>query len=84
MEGENEWLVVSEYGEISGFHHVSEMLHYLVNCQQLPVVCAVNLLRRAQFPGEEGDWLSYVLRSLLEDGTHGVVGGVCHQSESRC
>jgi hypothetical protein len=46
--------VVGENDEVAGFQHVSEMLHGLVDGQQLPVVGAVFLLSWAEFPGEEG------------------------------
>jgi hypothetical protein len=31
IDGENKWLVVREYGEVPGFHHVPGIPHSLVN-----------------------------------------------------
>jgi hypothetical protein len=46
--------VIGENGEVARFQHMSEMLHGLVDGQQLSVVGAVFLLSSAKFPGEEG------------------------------
>ena len=71
MEGEGERFVVHQDREMPGLQHVTELSHGVVDCQELPVVRAVFLLRWAQLPGEEGKRLPDVLHSLLEDGTHG-------------
>jgi len=71
MEGESEWFVIRQDGEVPGLQHVTEVPHSLLYRQEFPVVCAVPLLRRAQLPGEKGEGLPDVLNPLLEDGTHG-------------
>jgi len=50
---------------------VAEVSHGLIDRQELPVVGALFLLRRAELPGKEGEGLPGALRSLLEDSTHG-------------
>jgi hypothetical protein len=71
VEGEDERLVVCHDGEVSGFQHVAEVLHSLVDSQELSVVGTVFLLCRAELLGKEGEGLPDVLHLLLEDGTHG-------------
>jgi hypothetical protein len=44
--------MVSEDDEVTRFQHVAEMLHGLVDSQQLPIVGAVFLLYRVEL-GEE-------------------------------
>jgi len=65
------WLVARQNGKMTGLKHVAEVSHGLINRQELPVVGATFLLRRAEFPGKEGEGLPRALRSLLEDSTHG-------------
>lgn len=50
---------------------MAEVSHGLIDRQELPVVGALFLLRRAELPGKEGEGLPGALRSLLEDSTHG-------------
>ena len=54
-----------------GLKHVADVSHSLIDRQGLPVVGAIFLLRRAEFPGKEGEALPRALRSLLEDSTDG-------------
>lgn len=56
---------------MTGLKHVAEVSHGLVDRQEIPVVRATFLLRRAELPGKEGQGLPGALRSLLEDSTHG-------------
>jgi len=71
MEGEGEWFVVRQDGEMPGLQHVTEVPHGLVDRQEPPVLRTVFLVCGAQLPGEEGEGLPDVLYPLLEDGTHG-------------
>jgi len=50
---------------------VAQVSHGLVDGQELPVVGAIFLLRRAELPGKEGEGLPGALLSLLENRTHG-------------
>jgi hypothetical protein len=70
MEGETQRLVVRKDGEMPGLQHVAKVPHGPVYRQELPVVRAVLLLCRTQFPGE-GEGLPGALHPLLEDGTNG-------------
>jgi hypothetical protein len=54
LEAVRDGLLVGENDELTRFQHVSEMLHGLVDGQQLCIVGAVFLLSWAEFPGEEG------------------------------
>jgi hypothetical protein len=56
--------------EMTGLQHVTEVPHGLLDFQDLHVVRAVFLLCLAQVPGAEGERLSDILTSLLEDGTN--------------
>lgn len=58
-------------GEMTGFKHVAEDSHGRVDCQVLPVVGAILLWCRAEFPGEEGKGMPDAMHSLLEDSAHG-------------
>jgi len=71
VEGEGEWFVFRQDGEMPGLQHVTKVSHSLVDCQELPVVGTVFLLCRAQVPGEECEGLPDVLHLLFEDSTHG-------------
>jgi len=70
VEGEGEWFVVRQDGEMPGLQHVTEVPHGFIDRQEPPVVSTVILLCRAQLLGEEGKGLPYVLHPLLENGTH--------------
>lgn len=63
--------MVRQDGEVTGFKHVVEDSHGRIDCQVVPAVGTIFLLRRAEFPGEEGEGMSDALHSLLEDSTHG-------------
>jgi hypothetical protein len=65
--------VVCDDGEVSSFQHVAEIPHGLIDGQQLPVIGAVFLLRRAELPGEESEGLPDILYLLLEDSPMAVV-----------
>jgi hypothetical protein len=71
VEGEGKWFVIRQVRETPGPQDVREVQHGLVDSQELPVVRAVILFCWALLPGEEGERLSDILHSLLEDGTHG-------------
>jgi hypothetical protein len=66
---------------MSRFQHLAEVLHGQIDGQQLPLIGAVLLLRRAVFPGEESERLPYVLYLLLEDDTRDSSG---YQGERGC
>jgi len=53
VSGVDQRLVAGEDHEMPCFLHVSEMLHSLVDSQQLYVVGAILLLRRAHLLGKE-------------------------------
>jgi hypothetical protein len=57
--------MVREYGEVTSFQHVSEMLHGLVYSQQFAIVGAVFLLCWIELLGEEGEGLPSVGDTLL-------------------
>jgi hypothetical protein len=61
--------VVRQDSEITCLKHVAEVSHGLVDHQELPVICATFLLRRAEFAGKEGEGMPDALHSL-EDSTH--------------
>jgi hypothetical protein len=52
LEGECKRLVVRQDGEVTSLQHVAKVSKSLVYRQELPVVCAVFLLRRIELPGE--------------------------------
>jgi len=52
--------------------HMMEVPRGLIDRQELLVVSTLNLLCRAQLPGELGEGLPNVLHQHLENGTHGV------------
>jgi hypothetical protein len=62
--------MVSEDDEVTRFQHVAEMLHGLIDSQQLPIVGAVFLLCRVEFLGEECQCLSGVVDTFLQHDTH--------------
>lgn len=62
--------MVRQDGEMTDLKHVPEISHGLVGRQELPVVGAMFLLRRAEFPGE-GEGLPDALHSSLEESTRG-------------
>jgi len=62
--------MVRQDGEMTGFKHAAYDSHGRVDCQVLPVVGAIPLLRRAEFPGEDGEGMPDALHSLLEDCAH--------------
>jgi len=55
---------------MTGHKHVVEVSQGPVDLQELPVVDAIFLLRRAELIGKEGEELR-ALRSLLGDSTDG-------------
>lgn len=57
--------MVRQNGKMTGLKHVAEASHGLVDRQELSVVGAIFLLRRAELPGKEGEGLPSALRSLL-------------------
>ena len=61
--------MVRQDGEMTGFEHVAEDSHGRVDCQVLPVVGAILILRRAEFSGE-GEGMPDALHSLV-DSAHG-------------
>ena len=56
---------------MTGFQHITEASHNLIDHQEIPFVSAIFLLRRTQLSGEEGEMLPDALISLL-DVIHGV------------
>jgi hypothetical protein len=64
LEGECWRLVVRQDGEVTGLQDVAKMSNSPVYRQELPVVCAVFLLRRTELPGEEGEGLPDILNPL--------------------
>jgi hypothetical protein len=81
VEGEGEWFVVHQNGEVPGLQHVTEVLHGFINHQEFSVIGTVLLLGQAQLPGEKGEGLPDFLHSLLEDGTNGGGRSVRDQGE---
>jgi hypothetical protein len=75
LEGVGNRLMVSEDHEVTRFQHVAKMLHG----QKLPIVGAVCFLCRVELLGEECQWLSGVVNTLLQHGTHGGSRGVCDE-----
>ena len=71
VEGEGEWFVVRQDGEVPGLRHVPKVPHSLINSQEFPVLCAVLWLSRTQLSGEICEGLPDVLHPLLENDTHG-------------
>jgi hypothetical protein len=61
LEGVGDELMVSEDEEVAHFQHVMEMLHSLIDCQQLSIVGAVFLPGRIELLGEEGKGLQALL-----------------------
>jgi hypothetical protein len=76
LEGVGDGLMVSEDGEVARFQHVTEMLHGLVDSQQLSIVGALFLLGWVQLPGEEGEGAARRCRHVAA-APHGGSGGVC-------
>jgi hypothetical protein len=76
--------VVSGGDEVARFQHVAEMLYGILNGQQLAAVCAVFLLNRVEFLGEESERLPGVLDSLLQHYAHGRHGGIRGANGSEC
>ena len=66
---------------MTGLKHVAAVSHGLVDRQELPVVGAICLLRRADLPGKEGEGLPGALRLLLEDSAHAGSGSIRDQGE---
>jgi hypothetical protein len=58
---------------------MAEILHGLVDSQQLSIVVAVFLLGWVQLLGEEGEGLPGIVDTLLQHGTHGESGCVCDE-----
>jgi hypothetical protein len=56
---------------VTGLLHVAKVSNSLVYRQEIPIVCAVLLLRRTELPGEDGEGVSDILKPLLEDDAHG-------------
>jgi hypothetical protein len=75
--------VVGEDDEVARFQQVAEMLHSLVDIQQLAVLCAVFLPGRAEFLGEESEGLPSIPDALLQHSIHGGRGGVCGECKWR-
>lgn len=56
LESEAQWLVIRRGGEMTGLKHLSEVSHGIADRLEFPVVDAVFLLRRAEFPGKARGW----------------------------
>jgi hypothetical protein len=54
--------------EVARFQHVAEMIHCLVDSQQLSIANAVFLLGRVKLLGENGEGLRGVVDTLLQRG----------------
>jgi hypothetical protein len=80
LEGVGDGLMVSEdEDEVARFQHVAEMLHGLVDSEQLPILGAAFLLCQVELLGEECEGMPGVVDKLLQYGTHGGSGGVCDE-----